>query len=88
MPPEKPKRVTAHAEKLQRALEGSRNKWLTRLEIAHAVGKKRLTPYDIVLLEFLADQNLIRMQQEDGFSREGYRWVYGVFDDDTKAEES
>ncbi|GAB4517488.1 MAG: hypothetical protein OHK0046_24120 [Anaerolineae bacterium] len=75
-----PKRLTAHAEKLLNGLDKHRNQWLTRLEIARVIGKKRLTPYDIALLELLAEQNVIKMAQEEGFSREGYRWVYGVFD--------
>ena len=75
-------RRTKHADKLLQALDGYRNHWFTRREIAAAIGKKRLTPYDIQLLEFLAENGHIRMNQEEGYSREGFRWVYGVFDEE------
>lgn len=78
----KPKRITAHAEKLLNGLEKKRNQWQTRNDIAKLISKKRLTPYDIDLLDLLAEQGYIRREQEEGYSREGYRWVYGVFDRD------
>jgi hypothetical protein len=78
----KPQRITDHAHKLLNALEKRRNQWLTRLDIAHLIGKKRLTPYDIDLLHLLAETGHIRVQQTEGYSREGYRWEYGVFDTD------
>lgn len=78
----KPKRVTAHAEKLLNGLGRRRNQWVTRKDIALLIGKKRLTPYDIDLLDLLSEQGYIRREQEEGYSREGFRWVYGVFDPD------
>ena len=80
MAPGKSQRLTAHARKLLAGLESRRNQWLTRREIAYLIGKKRLTPYDIDLLALLAEHGEIRMEQEEGYSREGYRWIYGVFD--------
>jgi len=77
--PAKPTRITEQAEKLRGAIEKQPNRWLTRKQVANAIGKKRLTPYDIDLLEILADRGLIKMQQEEGYSRDGYRWVYGFF---------
>lgn len=84
-PRPKPKRLTAHADKLLNGLEKHRNQWLTRREIALAISKKRLTPYDIDMLELLAEKGKIRMEQEEGFSREGFRWIYGVFDSEDSA---
>jgi hypothetical protein len=81
-PYKKPTRITEQAEKLRSAIEKQANRWLTRRQIASAIGKKRLTPYDIDLLDLLADHDLIQMQQEEGYSREGYRWVYGIFNKD------
>lgn len=75
-----PTRITAHAEKLREALRSTPNEWLTRRDIAFKVGKKRLTPYDIELLDLLAERKEIYRAQEEGFSREGFRWVYGWFD--------
>ena len=79
-------RLTPQAYKLLGVLEKRRNQWLTRLEIARGTGKKRLTPYDIDLLARLAENGRIRAQQDAGYSREGYRWLYGVFDDEMKAD--
>ena len=76
----KPQRLTPHATKILTALEKRRNQWLTRLDVAHLIGKKRLTPYDINLLHLLAEIGNIRVQQVEGYSREGYRWEYGIFD--------
>ncbi len=76
----KPGRITAHGYKLLEGLERRRNQWLTRKEVALVIGKKRLTPYDIALLELLAEQGRIDIDQQEGYSRDGYRWIYGVFD--------
>lgn len=72
--------LTAHAEKIYQAICQHPNQWLTRAQVAHIIGKKRLTPYDVDLLHQLVDGEMIKCQQEKGFSREGYRWRYGVFD--------
>ena len=79
-PQPKPQRITTHAEKLRGVLEESRNQWLTRRQIALKIGKKRLTPYDIDLLDLLAEHGIIQREQNEGYSREGYRWIYGIFD--------
>lgn len=75
-----PSQLTEHAHKIYQAIDQQRNQWLTRAQIAHSIGKKRLTPYDVDLLSLLIEEEMIDCQQEQGFSREGYRWVYGVFD--------
>lgn len=77
-----PARITPHAERLRDLLEGSRNQWLTRREIAMMLGKRRLTPYEIDLLHLLGERGHIHIMQEEGYSREGFRWIYGVFDED------
>jgi len=77
----KAKRITAHGFKLRDAIETRRNQWLTRKDVAVLIGKKRLTPYDIDMLALLAENGHIRVEQQEGFSREGYRWVYGIFDE-------
>jgi predicted DNA-binding ArsR family transcriptional regulator len=71
--------LTEHAQKIYHAISAQRNQWLTRAQIARMIGKNRLTPYDIALLDRLVEEEMIDSQQEQGFSREGYRWVYGVF---------
>lgn len=47
--------LTPHARKLLQALKADENIWLSRSEVAEAIGKNRLTPYDIQLLESFAD---------------------------------
>lgn len=76
MPPDY---LTEHTQKIYHAILQQPDQWLTRAQIARLIGKKRLTPYDIALLDWLVDAEMIVCQQEQGFSREGYRWVYGVF---------
>jgi hypothetical protein len=83
----KPKRLTPRADVLRKTLEGSTNHWFTRREIALKVGKKRLTPYEIDLLHLLAEKGAIQISQEEGYSRDGYRWLYGVFDNASNALE-
>lgn len=50
--------LTPHAKKLLRSLRQYDALWLSRSEIAEHIGKKRLTPYDIQLLESFADMGL------------------------------
>lgn len=47
--------LTPHARKLLAALREYENLWLSRTEIADNIGKNRLTPYDIQLLESFVD---------------------------------
>lgn len=47
--------LTPHARKLLSALREYENLWLSRTEVADYIGKNRLTPYDIQLLESFAD---------------------------------
>lgn len=78
----KPTRITAHAEKLRTVLEGSKNQWFTRSEVALLMEKRRLNPHEIDLLHLLGERGHIHIMQEEGYSRDGFRWIYGVFDDD------
>lgn len=50
--------LTPHARKLLSALREYENLWLSRTEIAENIGKNRLTPYDIQLLESFADMGI------------------------------
>lgn len=51
--------LTPHQLKLVQALYDSEGKWLTRAEVARAISKKRLTPYDINCLDMLTEKGLI-----------------------------
>lgn len=77
-----PKRITAHGEKLLDRLRQRPNEWFTRREVAFLIDKKRLTPYDIAMLDLLVERGYICHEKEEGYSREGYRWRYGYFTHD------
>lgn len=75
-----PKRMTTHAEWILILIQNNKNRWLTRSRIAELMNRNRLTPYDIKCIEMLVELGLVYQDKEDGYSRDGYRWRYGVFD--------
>lgn len=76
----KPKRITAHGDKIVTVMQSveDKNRWLDRSEIAELLGKKRLTAYDTALLDLLTEQGLIETQKAEGYSREGYKWQHRI----------
>lgn len=70
-----PTEVTPHGEKLLQALRSARE-WMNRKAIAHAIGKRRLTPYDLALLELLVSQGKVEVEKRDYDSVIPYQWVY------------
>ncbi|MCL4253045.1 MAG: hypothetical protein KJ043_04605 [Anaerolineae bacterium] len=75
-----PTRITDHADGILLLLQENKNRWHTRIQVAELMGRTRLTPYDIQCLELLVQMDLVYQGKEDGYSRDGYRWRYGVFD--------
>ncbi len=75
-----PNRMTVHAEGILILLQKNKNHWLTRSQVAGLMKRKRLTPYDILCLDLLVTLGLVYQDKEEGYSRDGYRWRYGVFD--------
>jgi hypothetical protein len=69
-------RLTEQAQKLLEILRNDRVQWMNRKEIARAIGKRRLTPYDIALLELLQDRGLVEIQSRPNGTPIGYEWVY------------
>lgn len=51
--------LTPHQLKIVQAVYDAGGTWLTRSKVAKALGKKRLTPYDINCLKLLTDMELI-----------------------------
>ena len=47
--------MTDHAVKILEALQTRPGEWLKRKDIAELMGRRRLTPYDIELLQRLCD---------------------------------
>lgn len=69
-------RLTEQAQKLLEALQDNRSPWKNRKEIARAIGKRRLTPYDIALLELLQNRGLVEIKSRPNGTPIGYEWVY------------
>ena len=53
-----------------------REGWMNRSLIAWDIGKKRLTPYDIAMLDLLEAEGLIDVVQWEGYSPHGYTYGY------------
>jgi hypothetical protein len=71
-----PSRLTEQAQKLLEILRDTRIEWMNRKDIARAIGKRRLTPYDIALLELLQDKGLVEIKSRPNGTPIGYEWVY------------
>lgn len=69
-------RLTEQAQKLLEILRSTGVDWMNRKDIARAIGKRRLTPYDIALLELLQDKGLVEIQSRPNGTPIGYEWVY------------
>jgi len=69
-------RLTEQAHKLLEILRETRIPWMNRKDIAKAIGKRRLTPYDIALLELLQDRGLVEIKSRPNGTPIGYEWVY------------
>ncbi len=69
-------RLTEQAQKLLEILRATGQDWMNRKDIARAIGKRRLTPYDIALLELLQEKGLVEIQSRENGTPIGYEWVY------------
>ncbi len=76
-------RLTEQAQKLLEILRSTGVDWMNRKDIARAIGKRRLTPYDIALLELLQDKGLVEIQSRPNGTPIGYEWVYHARPDGT-----
>jgi hypothetical protein len=74
-------RLTEQAQKLLEILRDNRYPWMNRKEIAKAIGKRRLTPYDIALLELLQERGLVEIKSRPNGTPIGYEWVYHAAQD-------
>ncbi len=69
-------RLTEQGQRLLDILQKPGHEWMSRKQIARALGKRRLTPYDIALLEILQDKGLVEIQSRANGTPIGYEWVY------------
>lgn len=72
--------LSSEAEKLLEAIRGSKAEWLTRAMIAQHLGKRRLNPMEIALLEMLNGLGMIEIAIRDDPRPVGYRYEYRVKD--------
>ena len=56
--------LTPHQVKILESLYNAGAVWLTRAQIARAIDKRRLTPYDINILRMLTERGLIEMSTQ------------------------
>ncbi len=72
--------ITDQAQKLLDALQSNPGQWLTRKSIAEKLGKRRLTPYDIELLQRLCDERLAEIGKRPNPTPIGYEYAYRALD--------
>ena len=68
--------ITEQALKILEVLQEKPGAWLKRKEIALALGKRRLTPYDIELLQRLCDEDLAEIGRRSNPTPIGYEYAY------------
>ena len=68
--------ITDQAVKLLEVLQEKPEQWLKRKEIALALGKRRLTPYDIELLQRLCDVGMAEIGKRPNPTPIGYEYAY------------
>lgn len=56
--------LTPHQLKIVQTMYDSGGKWLTRAKVAKALGKRRLTPYDIDCLTLLSEKKILAMDTQ------------------------
>lgn len=73
------RQLTPHQSKLLEVVYNAGPKWVTRIEIARRIGKRRLTPYDMILLKDLSDRGLMMMSTKPttGFGAD-FAYIYQV----------
>jgi hypothetical protein len=75
LPREKP-RITPQAERLFNILQAAGGEWMSRRDIARALDRRKLAPYDIGMLDTLQAAGLIDCGKRPNQTPIGYEWVY------------
>jgi len=74
--------LTAHQLKIVQTVYNAGGSWLTRSKVAKALGKRRLTPYDIDCLKKLTDIDLIETStQPTTAPGSEFAYIYHMCDD-------
>ncbi len=69
-------RLSKQSDVLLNVLKENHGEWLTRSEIARILDKRKLSSYDIAMLEILQEKGLIEIQHRDNRTPIGYEFVY------------
>ncbi len=69
-------RLGKHTDALLHVLRGSPGEWFTRSDIAKALEKRKLSSYDIAMLEVLESQGVVEIQHRENRTPIGYEFVY------------
>lgn len=69
--------LTVQAQELVAALQDYGD-WMKRSDLAKAIGKKSLNSGDLVLLQFLIEQQKIEVRTEETRAPSGQRYEYRV----------
>jgi hypothetical protein len=75
-------KLTPHQTKIIQVLYDSGNTWLTRSKVAKALGKRRLTPYDINCLTMLSESGILECStQETTAPGSDFAYIYHMPDE-------
>ncbi|MAS38219.1 MAG: hypothetical protein CL610_29755 [Anaerolineaceae bacterium] len=74
--------ITDQALKILDVLQDKPGEWMKRKEIALALGKRRLTPYDIELLQRLCDEKLAEIGKRPNPTPIGFEYAYRAMSED------
>jgi hypothetical protein len=69
-------RLNEQSDRLLNVLKDAAGDWLTRSEIARMLEKRKLSAYDIAMLEILQEKGQVEIQHRDNRTPIGYEFVY------------
>lgn len=73
---------TPHQFKILEVLYNAGGQWLTRIQLARALNKQRLTPYDINCLKMMTERSLIHTStQPTSAPGSDFAYIYSMSDD-------
>ena len=71
-------RLGKQTDILMNVLRESPGQWFSRSDIAKVLEKRKLSSYDIAMLEILQEKGLIEIQLRDNRTPIGFEFVYRV----------
>lgn len=73
-------RLEKQSDILLNILREDPGQWFTRSDIAKAIDKRKLSSYDIAMLEILQAQGLVEIRHRENRTPIGYEFVYRTAD--------